>query len=444
MLHQVRKANFRLKSRSRTLATDDRLEWQDWFEQELVGVLDELLSDWAKQAALADRVAEIKRLTLDLGLISAGQATDELRDRLWRQLHEQLALQTPRLVAPALSQLQNYLHFLRYGFWLLSEPADQLQQLERRAIEQPDFMTEIRQLLHRHLPQRFVWIRFFLQHSTPFLRQFVAATVSRGIEQAIAARDWRNQQVDQRDLAFIACYIEMTGLAQREPIEQALDRLESLWKPDHSSLLTLEPNIEIQALFSAQDLAPASPLSAELNLPAEDETAETPSSVLVQQAGVVLMFPLLESLFKKLGWLDAQRHIRMDKRTAALFALHFAVTGRQHADEPELLMNKLLLGMPLSQPAPREFDLGETCRHEIELMLKAIIGHWTALKNTSVDGLRDTFLQRQGSLLEEGDAYVLHVERKGFDVLLERLPWSIRVVALPWLKKPLIVDLVGT
>jgi hypothetical protein len=61
-----------------------------------------------------------------------------------------------------------------------------------------------------------------------------------------------------------------------------------------------------------------------------------------------------------------------------------------------------------------------------------VIEHWKALKNTSIAGLRATFLARDGLLTQREEDWVLRVERKTLDVLLDRIPWGYSTVAMPW------------
>ncbi|WP_373398980.1 contractile injection system tape measure protein [Algoriphagus halophilus] len=57
------------------------------------------------------------------------------------------------------------------------------------------------------------------------------------------------------------------------------------------------------------------------------------------------------------------------------------------------------------------------------------------MKNVSHDAVRETFLQREGSLEHGFSSLVLVVEKKSVDVLLDSIPWGISMVKLPWMKK---------
>jgi hypothetical protein len=76
----------------------------------------------------------------------------------------------------------------------------------------------------------------------------------------------------------------------------------------------------------------------------------------------------------------------------------------------------------------------------VEDMLSTAISYWTALKNTSPDGLREGFLLRSGKLSHKFDEWFLFVEQKTLDVLLQQLPWTIGFIKLPWMNKMLKVE----
>ena len=73
-------------------------------------------------------------------------------------------------------------------------------------------------------------------------------------------------------------------------------------------------------------------------------------------------------------------------------------------------------------------------------MLSACLQHWEKLKGSSADSLRNTFLKRRGRMEEKDEAYQLHVEGSGTDVLLDYLPWSLSFIRLPWLKQAIYVS----
>jgi|GEM_PF-5501330 len=163
----------------------------------------------------------------------------------------------------------------------------------------------------------------------------------------------------------------------------------------------------------------------------------------VQNAGLVLLGQFLPTLFTRLDLLDDGEFRSEEARFKAIHILQYLVTGELETYEYELTLNKILCHLPLHRPVPRWVDLTETDLAEADQLLHEAIRHWSVLRNTSIAGLRETFLQRPGKLSAlETDTWQLKVERKTVDILLDRLPmgWGYSVIRLPWMPKLLFVE----
>lgn len=176
--------------------------------------------------------------------------------------------------------------------------------------------------------------------------------------------------------------------------------------------------------------------------PMQNKPEENLFSFMVHQAGLALIHPFIARFFENTGIIktgDMQLSSFSLARAAAL--LHFLATGREEVYEYELGFIKIFLGMRPESPLPVCEGLVKSCdKEESESLLQSVIGHWSVLKNTSVSGLRSSFLQRPALLREDENGWNLHVERVPFDVLLDQLPWSISIVKLPWMKKALYTE----
>jgi len=73
-------------------------------------------------------------------------------------------------------------------------------------------------------------------------------------------------------------------------------------------------------------------------------------------------------------------------------------------------------------------------------LLHAVTQHWKPLANTSIAGLRESFLQRNGSLQLKRDAWHLSVEARSFDMLLDQIPWSFSTIKFPWMDRVIYVE----
>ncbi|GGY13885.1 contractile injection system tape measure protein [Paludibacterium paludis] len=161
-------------------------------------------------------------------------------------------------------------------------------------------------------------------------------------------------------------------------------------------------------------------------------------------AGIVLLANYSQRLFGRLELLDESGFRDGMARSRAVRCLAYLVDGHDSGSEPEWVLPKLLCGMPFSEPVVDDGPLDDATRALLDSLLLAVIAHWTILGNTSPDGLRETFLQREGRLArEDGEAgarWRLTVKPGPFDMLLDRLPWSYSTIKLPWMREVLHVD----
>jgi hypothetical protein len=57
------------------------------------------------------------------------------------------------------------------------------------------------------------------------------------------------------------------------------------------------------------------------------------------------------------------------------------------------------------------------------------------MKNTSTDSFRAAFLQREGKLEETDACYLLTLEEKAYDLLLDTCPWGFKTIKYQWMEK---------
>jgi|GEM_PF-2791659 len=174
----------------------------------------------------------------------------------------------------------------------------------------------------------------------------------------------------------------------------------------------------------------------------EEKHGGTP--IYVDNAGLVLVSPFLPHLFRELGLSrvddTGKTHLDPEPATRAVHLLQYLVDGRTSAPEPLLVLNKILCGLSVPTPVPSGIDLTEREQSLCDRLLKALIANWTIIANTSVAGLRETFLQREGRLEQLDDRWKLQVQRKTLDVLIDQVPWSISILTHPWMPQPLYVS----
>lgn len=179
------------------------------------------------------------------------------------------------------------------------------------------------------------------------------------------------------------------------------------------------------------------------NLPESDKKSvrdihpDVEEGIYIENAGLVLLHPFLPRFFTALGIATEDKLLQPER---ALYLLHFLATGQLIAPEHELILPKILCNVPLETPTESDVTLTPAEQEESTALLESVIHHWDALGNTSPDGLRGTFLLRSGKVSLKGDHWLLQVEAREFDILLDQLPWGIGMIKLPWMEKMLGVE----
>jgi hypothetical protein len=161
----------------------------------------------------------------------------------------------------------------------------------------------------------------------------------------------------------------------------------------------------------------------------------------IDNAGLVLLHPFLSICFDRLKYLKDGVFINNEASWRAVFLLQYIADGAEEDTyEYRLLLNKILCGIAIHDALPHYIELTEEEKNMGLQLLEAILQQWEKLKDTSVEGLRQTFLQRRGALSLNEDRLKLKVEHRAYDLFLQSLPWSFSMVKTKWMNKELITD----
>lgn len=167
----------------------------------------------------------------------------------------------------------------------------------------------------------------------------------------------------------------------------------------------------------------------------EPESLPPGEPVYTNRAGLVIVALFLPQLFKKLEYIEDKIFKNVELKYRALHLIEYIATGAPKTEEHLLLFHKLLAGIPVNHPVPPPGPLTTEETKTADDMLEAVISNWKGIGKTTVEGLRESFINRQGKLVAVEENWELTVETKVWDVLLDRLPWSISVIKLPWMKQ---------
>jgi hypothetical protein len=161
---------------------------------------------------------------------------------------------------------------------------------------------------------------------------------------------------------------------------------------------------------------------------------------IVKHAGIILLSPFLKSFFTNLHLLDGKEWKNKDAQYKAVHLLKFLSTGEQKTFEYNLTLEKIICGLNIEEPIPLEIFLEEHETNEAIQLLESVIEHWKAIKNTSVNGLRESFLKRDGILTLKENGWLLQVERKTLDVLIDSIPWGYSTIVFSWNERLIFVE----
>ncbi|MRG48176.1 hypothetical protein GFS24_23855 [Chitinophaga sp. SYP-B3965] len=422
-------------------------QWETHFKERFMEALDKALSQYSQEAP-AQQTAEH----------AAGAFQEE--DRPWGP-------------CTASEQYQDiWLFFMQHGmlpWWAQSETAEELEDKVITAVRmQPEFCKEewTRAWLKGHLS-----VQRWVQQCSPTLQHAVLealagqsvagtivgweATMLLGFSTSTSTVNLRRLQClywdvilrlllteEERVLQPVAIIpllkkhwekwinVEM-GTVEMEILEMIVfktGRTETV-----SSIETIETKTETTQIGKTKEITqPAKPSSPDLGIG---------EHLLIRDAGLVLLHPFLVHLFKHFEWLEEN-----DTRILPIYVhravhlLSFLVSGEEQMPEYNLVFPKLLCGLPLDTPLEKDVHLTAEEKQQAHELLEVVIKYWDALGTTSPEGLRSTFLQREGKLIFEEDQWLLIVTTQTVDILLNRLPWGFGFVKLPWMEQLLKVQ----
>lgn len=163
----------------------------------------------------------------------------------------------------------------------------------------------------------------------------------------------------------------------------------------------------------------------------------------ISNAGLVILFPFLPMLFMRLNMLSQDRRDfnSNESKVRAIFILqHLMASEDREYDEKDLFLNRLLINYPFNEPLPKRMELNQDELNTIDSLLEAAKTNWEKMRNTSMRGFQEAFLRRAGFIEKTEREWVLTVEERAFDILLDSIPWSYKLVRLPWMENILKVN----
>jgi hypothetical protein len=489
--HRIRRLRWRVRSGSRDAAFEVRARLRQLHQGDLLEVFERAFD----AAGTGDAVVHLRRLELsvtvpDIDGIGAALAQALARQAVWDaspRAAPPVAIddRAPRPAAEhAPAGVDGLLDYLRTG--ILPWPLANLgrvatrDELVRLALAHRDRVAaDIPASLDDAVAYVFRWLQVTPPAEWPAIAQLIggpppapdvvaplaalAAIAARSAPSlpgaapvAVAAAILAVAQLDRRAVpiaspqlaALFAPIVAIAGNAPREALVTTpaiLPAPVATWMATRLVDLATAPPAGPRTRSTGAPPAPAPPEAAVRSpevLPAPPEAPERDTApdddrlgLVVDHAGLIVLHPFLPRLFENVG-IAPHGTRALDPallpRAAALLA--YAALGDDNPLDFELGLIKVLLGLrPEAVVLTPAGTLSAADRDEVDALLHSVIEHWQVLKHTSIAGLRGSFLQRRGLLTAIDGSWRLRVEPDSFDMLIDRLPWALGPVKLPWM-----------
>ncbi|MBP1614197.1 MAG: hypothetical protein H6Q13_1645 [Bacteroidetes bacterium] len=160
----------------------------------------------------------------------------------------------------------------------------------------------------------------------------------------------------------------------------------------------------------------------------------------LHNVGIVLLSPFLPRLFSMFKLVENGQFIDDNAQIKAIHLMLYSTHGAINVPDNELKLLKVLVGLDLNALLSLVAEITDNEKETVTIMLNSVIQHWSKIGNTSVEGLRESFLKREGKLEEKEDCYMLDVYSKSYDMLLDSIPWSFGIIRFPWMAKTMKVN----
>ena len=234
-------------------------------------------------------------------------------------------------------------------------------------------------------------------------------------------------------------------LPEVEPLgDAAAHTVVSSFPASHTRRITRPPGDERDNADASKSAQQNRPLRSQSESVADVQPElgpdlESGAAWAMRNAGLVILWPYVERYLTHIGLAVDGTFANSELQLRAAHALQRLVVGPREYHEYDLVLNKVLCGLRIEAPIGPDEAAREHHENRSELLQK-VIDNWPGVGKMSVDGLRGSFLVRDGRVERIDRGWRLRIERKGYDVLLDHLTYSTSVLRLPWMSEVLFVE----
>lgn len=249
------------------------------------------------------------------------------------------------------------------------------------------------------------------------------------------------QAIVQQDMGSVTTFMQIrNALPALQQATAALMKADALPQQNTGTMSGEQITSQQEQPFLPPAQQPYESLFARPVKPAASEQ----EAVRVQNAGLVLLHPFFSHYFSRLNMLTKGQFNDEKARQRAIRLLQLLVDGGTGHAEHTLLLNRVLCDMPWQEPLDPDIIITEDEKALSQGLLNAAIQQWPKMHNSSIEGFRASFLQREGLLWQTEEAWMLRVEKRSYDIILQTLPWSYGMMRFSWLSKPVYTEWILT
>lgn len=418
------------------------------------------------------KIVRINKLDIQLDNIEKDNLEKELPDAFAKALKTELQKikdgrhEAENIVAVTREEslAESLIHFLRFGYLPWYSVASKMNEWEDQLVNELSLKDwqRIFVMLQQERTQEKMIERLARQFSDDFLATFFEKITGRETKEMkplvedlieVTIQTTVSNKKDAGLIVWIKTFKALMKDVSGKNVEEFV-----LWKLitsetevtklDGLVVDKLKTDLVKQALEKVQERNESSFLSQEQNEKTEAEKSagnkkekvQTYRAVYVKHAGLVILHPFLQAYFKELDLLNEKNFVDEAKQKRAILLLYHLSTNKKEVPEFDAVLQKILCGLELDETIPSAIELTEKEKVESEQLLRTVMSYWPPLKSSSVPALQQTFLQREGKLSKTDSGWLLQVEQKTLDILLNKLPWGFSTIKLPWMPDILNVE----
>ena len=411
----------------------------DFFKEEILPEMDSYFNSLQKNTSKIIRIENIS-------LVISIKEKDSLKDlkiliikELKRTINKENILSPEwndfKTTSPAQNEAEAFLHFLKTGTlpWWFEQKPNIWKGFFEETISKSETLKALKNLLSKATIRKRLIYQFDNNQLFKIVNTILEKTETGHLKYKVSQK-FRNQFWEAVVLYSIRKSAKEVEKIFRNIPSEEVSKLRQISKESFGSDISLSTkNLQKETVETEVSL------KTEKKQKEIEETETNKDGILVQNAGLILLHPFLKMFFEKMDFLS-EKTIKPEKMDEAIHALHYLATGNEQAYEYKLVFEKFLCNVPLHHPINRHILLTKVQKMACEILLEAVLGHWTALKSNSTAILQNEFLQREGKLTVSAEKQQLYIQRKTQDILLDKLPWNVHLIKIPWKEKILFVD----